>query len=102
VRIQTFPPGVIAQQLLLLLYHSSEPTLLPFRVTHVLLAGTLVSPIRDRRYGLHFGKRPYDPLNDEQKKELARPVMESTFDPVWLRNNDQRMQWWLARMVSGR
>jgi hypothetical protein len=94
--------GMVTQQLLLLPYHRSEPTPLPFCVAHVILAATMASPIRDRRYGLHFSKRPDGPLTEDQKKELIRPVVESTFDPVWLRNNDHRAQWWLTTSASGR
>ncbi|KAJ7154300.1 Alpha/Beta hydrolase protein, partial [Mycena filopes] len=46
--------GVITQQLLFLPYHPERPTPLPFRVTHVLLAGSLCSVLRDERYGLPF------------------------------------------------
>ena len=101
-RIYMFDTGMVTQQLLLLPYHPSQLTLLPFRVTHAILAATMASPIRDRRYGLRFGKKPDGPLTNEQKKELIRPLVESTFDPVWIRNNDQRAQWWLTRSTSGR
>lgn len=97
-----YTTGVITQQLLLLPFHLSEPTPLPFRVTHALLTGTLASPIRDRRYGLPIQKTPDGPLTEKQKKELSRPTVEATFDPVWIRDNEPRLQWWLNRMVSGR
>ncbi|KAG6878975.1 hypothetical protein C0992_006110 [Termitomyces sp. T32_za158] len=42
-------------------------------------------------------------LTLDEKKEMARGTLESTFDPAWLANpeNSQRFQWWLERMVSG-
>jgi len=94
--------GMVTQQLLLLPHHRSEPTPLPFRVSHVILAATMASPIRDRRFGLRFGKRPNGPLTEDQKREFIRPVVESTFDPVWLRNNDHRAKWWFTISASGR
>lgn len=95
--------GVVAQQLLFLPYDSTNPTPLPFRVTHVILAGTLCSVLTDRRYGLRVNKNePTGPLTVEQKRELARPTLVSTFDATWIAKNSERFEWWLDRMVSGR
>ncbi|KAF8077745.1 Alpha/Beta hydrolase protein [Lyophyllum atratum] len=96
--------GVVAQQLLFLPYHPTNPRQLPLRVTHVILAGTLCSPLRDKRYGLRINKNePKGPLTLEQKREIARPTLTSTFDPTWIANpaNSQRFEWWLERMISG-
>src|SRR5215469_10385698 len=38
--IEAFQLGVVAQQLLVLPFHPEHPTRLPFRTTHLLLAGT--------------------------------------------------------------
>ncbi|KAG6814596.1 hypothetical protein H0H92_000125 [Tricholoma furcatifolium] len=96
--------GVVAQQLLFLPHHPTRPVDLPFRISHVILAGTLCSPLKDRRYGLRINRDvPNAPLTKEQKREIARPTLESTFDPAWLKNpaNSSRLQWWLERMISG-
>jgi len=96
--------GVVAQQLLFLPYHPSNPMPLPFCVTHVILAGTLCSVLRDKRYGLRVNKsEPTGPLTLEQKREIARPTLVSTFDPSWMADsaNSGRFEWWLDRMISG-
>ncbi|KNZ79326.1 hypothetical protein J132_10677 [Termitomyces sp. J132] len=94
-------PRVISQQLLFLPHHPTRSVNLPFRVTHVLLAGTLCSTLKDPRYGLRINKNVPDSLDD--KREMARGTLESTFDPAWLANpeNFERFQWWLERMISG-
>ncbi|KAF9469292.1 Alpha/Beta hydrolase protein [Collybia nuda] len=97
--------GVVTQQLLFLPYLSSNPTQLPFHVTHVLLTGTLCSVLRDPRFGLRVDTSvPDRPRTYEEKKEIARPTLEATFDPRWMADttNTQRFDWWLNRMISGR
>ncbi|KAG6862088.1 hypothetical protein C0995_007218 [Termitomyces sp. Mi166 len=96
--------GVITQQLLFLPYHPTRPVNLPFRATHVLLAGTLCSTLKDPRYGLRINRNvPDRQLTLDEKREMARGTLESTFDPAWLANpmNFKRFQWWLERMISG-
>ncbi|KAF5381011.1 hypothetical protein D9615_004138 [Tricholomella constricta] len=96
--------GVVAQQLLFLPFHRTKPTPLPFRVTHGILAGTLCSVLRDKRFGLRVNKdAPSGQLTLEQKREIARPTLASTFDPTWIANsaNSERFEWWLNRMITG-
>ncbi|KAF9443346.1 alpha/beta-hydrolase [Macrolepiota fuliginosa MF-IS2] len=102
--------GAIAQQLLLLPYHTSNPTPThPFEITHVFLAATLASPMRDKRYGLKFFPLPTPrpggkKRTREERKEIARPTLEGTFDEAWLRDprNRERFEVLLERMISGR
>lgn len=97
--------GVVAQQLLLLPYHLSRPTPVTFLVTHVFLAGTRSSVLRDKRYGLRVNPPPPNKQRTlAERREAARPVLESTFDPKWLANksNQERLQWWLNRVSSSR
>ncbi|RDB21107.1 Haloacetate dehalogenase H-1 [Hypsizygus marmoreus] len=97
--------GVVAQQLLFLPYHGTNPTLLPFRVTHVLLAATLCSVLRDKRYGLRIDlATPARPRTEEEKKAVARPTLESLFDPQWVANpaNKERFEALLNTQTSGR
>ncbi|KAF8891233.1 hypothetical protein BD779DRAFT_1670876 [Infundibulicybe gibba] len=104
-RLATRRPGVVTQQLLFLPYHQTDPTPLGFKVTHVILAGTLLSPLRDRKYGLKFDRTiPKKPRTREEKREIARPTLEATFDPQWVANpeNAGRLNWWLDRQLSGR
>jgi len=97
--------GVITQQLMFLPHHPLNPTLLPFRVSHVLLAGTLCSPLQDKRSGLRVSVPPAGRRwTPKEKSEIARSTLESTFDPSWLKDpaNKQRFDWWVERAVSGR
>ncbi|KAJ7940171.1 Alpha/Beta hydrolase protein [Mycena leptocephala] len=96
--------GVVTQQLLFLPYHPERPTPLPFRVTHVLLTGSLCSVLRDPRFGLPIQPLPDHPLTDGEKLDLARPTLERAFDPKWLSHpqNAQRLDSLLATMIHGR
>ncbi|KAJ7080342.1 Alpha/Beta hydrolase protein [Mycena belliarum] len=88
--------GAVAQELLFLPHHTERPTPLPFRVTHVLLTGSLCSALRDTRYGVHLPPVPDRPLSEQDKLDLARPALESMFDPKWIadpRNASQRDRW---------
>ncbi|KAF9246375.1 Alpha/Beta hydrolase protein [Melanogaster broomeanus] len=75
--------GVIVQQLLFLPYHSTDPTPLPFRVTHVILASTLHTPIKDPQYGVKFPPRPTGPISMEQAAQIIYQSMPADFDPEW-------------------
>ncbi|KAJ6531609.1 Alpha/Beta hydrolase protein [Mycena vulgaris] len=96
--------GVVAQQLLFLPYHPDRPTPLPFRVTHVLLTGSLCSVLRDPKYGLPLPAAPDGPLTEQEKMDLARVTLELTFDPKWVSDpqNAERLDWLLRSMISGR
>ncbi|KAJ6531199.1 Alpha/Beta hydrolase protein [Mycena capillaripes] len=96
--------GVVTQQLLLLPYHPERPTPLPFRVTHVLLTGSLCSVLRDPRYGLPLQPMPDGPLTEQEKLDLARPNFERAFDPNWLSDprNAERLNTLLSTMIHGR
>lgn len=97
--------GVVAQQLLFLPYLATNPTPLPFRVTHVILAATFGAPL-DKRYGLKFARPAPSGTRRtlEQKRELAKSTLESCFTSQWLTDpiNEKRIEWWLSRMVVGR
>ncbi|KAF7363930.1 Haloacetate dehalogenase H-1 [Mycena sanguinolenta] len=94
--------GVVTQQLLLLPYHSERPTPLPFRITRVLLAGSLCSPLRDPRYGVLIP--PNRPLTQQEKLDFARASLERSFDPEWISNprNAERLDTLLPSRISGR
>lgn len=101
--------GVIVQQLLFLPYLPVNPTSLPFRVTHVVLAATIpavIHPEDKGKYGLKFGRTAITKkrLTDEEKKAIVRPTLESSFDPGWLADpkNDRRFEELLGRMIVGR
>ncbi|THH27429.1 hypothetical protein EUX98_g6763 [Antrodiella citrinella] len=91
--------GVIAQKLVLLPSHPSQPTPLPFKVTHVLLTGTTVNPLQA---SFLLKTRPADELSDAQKLDLVRKGVELSFDHEWVKNNKPRLEWFVKRMVVGR
>ncbi|KAJ6581663.1 Alpha/Beta hydrolase protein [Mycena capillaripes] len=93
--------GVIAQQLLVLPYLKSHPTPLPFRVTHVVLAGTRSVVLRDPQHGLQI--RPTNvPRTPAERKEIIRRTLQSTFDPSWLHTNSARFNYILQDTLHGR
>jgi len=94
--------GVIAQQLVLLPFHLINPTPLPFKVSHILLTGTMVNPLQTAL--LPIKPRPEGELSEEQKWALVRDGVEMSFDPEWVRNakNKARLEWFVKRMVVGR
>ncbi|KAG7092932.1 hypothetical protein E1B28_009237 [Marasmius oreades] len=100
--------GVVAQQLLFLQYHPTNPVSLPFRVTHVILSGTLCATIWShgalRLQNLSEVSVPSRPLTLEEKKARVQPVLDSTFDPEWLADpaNKDRREFLLNSMLSGR
>ncbi|KAL0067101.1 hypothetical protein AAF712_005888 [Marasmius tenuissimus] len=96
--------GVIAQQLFFLPHHETNPVSIPFRVSHVILSGTLCATIRDRRYGLRIAPPPPQKLTAEEKKARVKPILDSTLDPEWLENpaNKERYEYLMNRMLHGR
>ncbi|KAJ2933780.1 hypothetical protein H1R20_g3304, partial [Candolleomyces eurysporus] len=97
--------GAIAQQLLFLPFHPSNPTALPFEVSHVLLTATLCEPQQDTSFAKRFQSIPPPPEGRkrtfEEKRELARPTTAATFDPEWVAANPDRFNYWLDRMAVG-
>ncbi|KAE9397385.1 alpha/beta-hydrolase [Gymnopus androsaceus JB14] len=75
--------GVVAQQLLVLPFHPRYPLALPFRVTHVFLAGTRSVVLQANKHG--FQKR----------------VLSNTFDPMWLQQNQGRFETLFRGWLSG-
>ncbi|KAJ7074027.1 Alpha/Beta hydrolase protein [Mycena amicta] len=96
--------GVIVQQLILLPYHPERPTPLPFRVTHVFLTGSLCTPLRDPAYGLPAPPASGQQLSEQDKLDIARGMMELSFDPAWLSDprHASRIEEMVGRMISGR
>ncbi|TCD70933.1 hypothetical protein EIP91_000839 [Steccherinum ochraceum] len=94
--------GVIAQQLLLLPFHPTRPSPLPFRVSHVILSGTMAQPIVVSPAMMK--PRPAGPLTSQQKQELVREGVEASFDPEWVSDpkNKERLEWFIRRMVVQR
>lgn len=81
--------GVVAQQLLVLPYHPTRPTPLPFRTTHLFLVGTR-SVVQDVGIG-YKPAPPGKPRTLTEKKAVARRVVEVTFDSKWVAENGPRL-----------
>ncbi|KAJ6518938.1 Alpha/Beta hydrolase protein [Mycena sanguinolenta] len=93
--------GVVAQNLLVLPYMQTHPTPLPFRVTHVILAGTRSVVLRDPQHGLQI--RPTNvPRTPAERMEIIRRTLQSTFDPSWLRSNSARFEYIMHDTIHGR
>ncbi|KAF5349452.1 hypothetical protein D9757_012427 [Collybiopsis confluens] len=82
--------GVVAQQLLVLPFHPHRPRPLPFRVTHVILAGTRSLVLAQNQHG--FQNRIPKVLTPEEKLTLVRTVLAKTFDPAWLAQNSEKFE----------
>ncbi|KAH6866210.1 Alpha/Beta hydrolase protein [Coprinopsis sp. MPI-PUGE-AT-0042] len=100
--------GAVAQQLLHLPFHPTNATPLPFRVTHLFMTATLSQKItaeEDTGFARRFKEMP--PPKDgikrtfEERRELARPTTELTFDPVWIQQHPDRLDWYLDQMALG-
>ncbi|KAF8163516.1 Alpha/Beta hydrolase protein [Crassisporium funariophilum] len=81
--------GVIAQQMLLFPYHASKPTQIPFRVTHLILAGT--RSVVTVSAGLKIAApAPNTKRTLEERIAIARRVCSALVDPVWIEANPAR------------
>ncbi|KAJ6498304.1 Alpha/Beta hydrolase protein [Mycena vulgaris] len=94
--------GVVVQQMLVLPYLRSHPTAaLPFRVTHVFLAGTRSVVLREPQHGLQI-RATHVPRTPTERLEIVRRTLQSTFDPSWLHTNSQRFERILQNTLHGR
>lgn len=94
--------GVVAQQLLLLPFHPSEPAPIHFRCTHLFLAGTRSVVLHDHCLGLQYSKPPSNMTRTPAEKlEIAKRLIQATLDPVWLQENPSRFAVILKRTLSG-
>ncbi|PPQ68157.1 hypothetical protein CVT25_014083 [Psilocybe cyanescens] len=91
--------GVIAQQMLLLPYSLVNPTLLPFRTTHLFLVGT--RSVVQANIGLPISSLPNNATRTlEERKEIARRVVSSLVDPQWIESNGERFEFIFRRTVN--
>ncbi|KAJ7117846.1 Alpha/Beta hydrolase protein [Mycena epipterygia] len=93
--------GVVVQQLLVLPYLQSHPIRLPFRVTHVFLAGTRSVVLREPHHGLQI-RATNVPRTPAERKDLIRRTLQATFDPTWLHVNSARFDYILHNTIHGR
>ncbi|KAF8077746.1 Alpha/Beta hydrolase protein [Lyophyllum atratum] len=93
--------GVVAQQLLVLPYHPTHSTPLPFRTTHLFLVGTR-SVVQDTSVGIGYkAAPPGKPRSLAERKAVARKVIEMAFDPKWIAENGPRLNFVCDRVFNG-
>lgn len=95
--------GIVVQSLLFLPFHRTNPTPLPFRVTHVVLVCTSFRP-NPEPYGLKLPKRPKGPLTPEIIRETVRLSLLPALDPEWFASegNQKRIEELIDRAFIGR
>lgn len=98
--------GVVTQQMLVLPYHPTDPTPLPFRTTHVILASTRSEVLCDPRHGLQTlpepSNGPRKPPTNAGRYENIRRLIETTVDASWLRAHGEHLDFMVQRVMSGR
>lgn len=91
--------GVIAQQMLLLPYHDTKPITLPFRTTHLILAGT--RSVVQVNAGLQIAPLPPNANRTlEEKRAIAQKVVSSLVDPRWVESNPERFDFIFKRAIN--
>ncbi|KAJ7940172.1 Alpha/Beta hydrolase protein [Mycena leptocephala] len=95
----------ILSQGVVLPYHPTDPTPLPFRPSHVILACTRAEVLRDPNLGLQAVPEPSvgpqkPPTNAERYTSIRRTI-ESTVDPSWLKTNGKYIDFMIQRVMSG-
>lgn len=90
---------MVAQQLLVLPYHPTKPTPLPFQTTHLFLVGTR-SIVQDVGIG-YTAAPPNKPRTVAEKKAIARKMIAMAFDPSWLEANESRFNLIFENVLRG-
>jgi hypothetical protein len=86
--------GVIAEQMLLFPYHTVKPASIPFRVTHLILAGTRSGT------GLKVNDAANITGTPEEKIAMARNVVRSLLDPTWVEENSEQFERLFKRTMN--
>ncbi|KAJ7461571.1 Alpha/Beta hydrolase protein [Mycena latifolia] len=97
--------GVVTQQMLVLPYHPTNPTALPFRPTHVILASTRSEVLRDPKHGLQTvpepSAGPAKPPTIAERYENVRRTIEATVDATWIKSFGKHLDFMIQRVLSG-
>ncbi|KAJ7681739.1 Alpha/Beta hydrolase protein [Mycena rosella] len=94
--------GVVVQEMLVLPYHPTNPTALPFRPTHVILACTRSEVLRDPKLGLQtIPDAPRKPPTNAERYENIRRTIETTVDPSWIKAHGKNLDFMIQRVMSG-
>ncbi|KAK7467497.1 hypothetical protein VKT23_004551 [Stygiomarasmius scandens] len=100
--------GVVVQQLLVLPFHPSNPTPLPFNVSHVFLASTR-SVVLDKQHRLQQlslkvaignGANQSTIRTPSERRAIAKGILQTAFDPAWLQMHAGRFETVLERWIS--
>lgn len=91
--------GVIAEQMLLLPYHTVKPASIPFRVTHLILAGT--RSVVTANAGLKINAPPANTTRTpEEKISIARNLVKSLLDSTWIEENSEQFEKLFKRTMN--
>ena len=91
--------GVIAEQMLLLPYHTVKPASIPFRVTHLILAGT--RSVVTASIGLKITAPPAGiTRTPEERIVIARNVVKSLLDPNWVEEYSEQFEKLFKRTMN--
>ncbi|THV07808.1 alpha/beta-hydrolase [Dendrothele bispora CBS 962.96] len=103
--------GVIVQQLLVLPFHKTDPSPLPFNVSHVFLASTR-SVVLKTQHSLqklnlspalgNAGQAQTNPTSRSpaERRAIAKGILQTSFDPEWLQMHEKRFEAIVERWVS--
>ncbi|KAL1681724.1 Alpha/Beta hydrolase protein [Schizophyllum commune] len=94
--------GTVVQQLLLLPYHPSAPAVLPFQVTHAVLAATMASTIVSEGAQVLLQQRRA--RTEAEALEGMRRVVEVSFDSQWANDpaNAEKVKRWAKQFAKPR
>jgi hypothetical protein len=80
-------------------YHTVKPVLIPFRVTHLILAGT--RSVVTANTGLKINATPANiTRTPEEKIAIARNVVKSLLDPTWVEENSEQFEKLFKRTIN--
>lgn len=96
--IHTSLLGVIANQMLMLPYHTVKPASIPFRVAHLILAGTRL--VVTANAGLKTNVAANTTRTPEEKAAMARNIIRSLLDPTWIEENGERFERLFKRTMN--
>jgi hypothetical protein len=85
--------------MLLFPYHTVKPATIPFRVTHLILAGTRSVVTANIGLGIS-ASTPNTTRTPEERKVMARKIVGSLVDPVWIEANSERFEAILKRSTN--
>ena len=85
--------------MLLLPYHPIKPATIPFRVSHLILAGTRSVVTANAGLAIN-GLASNTTPTLEEKLAIARKLVSSLVDPTWIEENSERFEALFKRTIN--